>query len=69
MLVKIKLVGSKEYFQQITDKLDREDQVWLEMKYMQSRERELGFLEMDLAEAVRLLRAFNEIEKVSFEVR
>ena len=69
MLVKIKLVGSKEYFQQITDKLGYEDQLWLEMKYMQSRERELGFLEMDLAEAVRLLTAFNDIEKVSFEVR
>mgnify|MGYP000926886151 CR=1 FL=1 len=69
MLVKIKLVGSKEYFQQITDELSYEDQVWLEMKYMQSREREVGFLEMDLAEVVRLLTAFNDIEKVSFEVR
>jgi hypothetical protein len=69
MLVKIKLVGSKEYFQQITDKLGYEDQLWLEMKYMQSRERETFFLEMDLAEVVRLLTAFNDIEKVSFEVR
>ena len=69
MLVKIKLVGSKEYFQQITDELSYEDQIWLEMKYMQSRERKLGFLEMDLAEAVRLLTAVNDIEKVSFEVR
>ena len=69
MLVKIKLVGSKEYFQQITDKLGYEDQLWLEMKYMQSRERETFFLEMDLAEVVRLLTAFNDIDKVSFEVR
>lgn len=69
MLVKIKLVGSKEYFQQITDELSYEDQLWLEMKYMQSRERETFFLEMDLAEVVRLLTAFNDIEKVSFEVR
>ena len=67
MLVVINLKGSEADFIPKIEKMRQEDQKWLAAKH-EERKRD-RHIEMDLPEVIRLLTAFNEIEKIYFEVR
>jgi|GEM_PF-5826472 len=67
MLVKIKIVGSAGDLIPKIEKMSPEDREWLDKKFQEKPKGEP--MQMDLPEAIRLLTAFNEVEKIYFEVR
>lgn len=67
MLVKINLVGAKSDFIPKIEQMSQEDQRWMAAKY-EGRAKAKA-IEMDLSEVIRLLTAFNNIEKIYFEIR
>jgi len=67
MLVLINLKGGEADFIPKIEQMSPEDQKWLAAKH-EGRTKTRA-IEMDLPEVIRLLTAFNEIEKIYFEVR
>jgi len=67
MLVKIRFHGSKADVLPKIEKLERDDCLWIIKKFREKQKD--GPLKMNLSEVIRLLTAFNNIEKIYFEVR
>lgn len=67
MLVIINFKGYKSDFIPKFEKMSQENQRWLAAKY--EGRAKADAIEMDLPEAIRLLTAFNCIEKIHFEIR
>lgn len=67
MLVIINFKGDKSDFIPKFEKMSQENQRWLAAKY--EGRAKADAIEMDLHEAIRLLTAFNSIEKIHFEIR
>lgn len=67
MLVVINLKGCEADFIPKIEQMSPEDQRWLTAKH-EGRTKTKA-IEMDLPEVIRLLTAFNEVEKIYFEVR
>jgi hypothetical protein len=67
MLVKINIKGSKAELIPKIEKMSGDDCLWMVKKL---RDKPQGApIEMDLPEVIRLLTAFNKVEKIYFEVR
>ena len=65
MKVIIHLVGSAEDFGPKIDKLQPEDRVWLDAKFLGKKHRKLV---MNLDEIIKFLTMFNKVEQIYFEV-
>lgn len=67
MLVKIKIVGNAEDLIPKIDRMTPETREWLDKKHQEKPKGEP--MKMNLSEVTKLLTAFNEAERIYFEVR